>query len=41
MGHAHDPETKRRYSQWKSPEYLRPMKAGQVRSKVEVLLIVL
>jgi len=38
--YGYDPETKCQSSQWKSAESQRPKKVRQVRSKVEVMLIV-
>jgi len=38
--YGYDPETKRQSSQWKSADSPRPKKARQMRSKVEVVLIV-
>jgi hypothetical protein len=38
--YGYDPDTKQQSSQWKSPNYRRPKKARQVRSKVKSMLII-
>ncbi|XP_011867391.1 PREDICTED: putative uncharacterized protein FLJ37770, partial [Vollenhovia emeryi] len=38
--YGYDPETKRQSSQWKHPDFPRPKKARQVRSKIKVMLTV-
>ncbi|PRD17607.1 UNVERIFIED_CONTAM: hypothetical protein NCL1_63950 [Trichonephila clavipes] len=38
--YGYDPKAKQQSSQWKTPYSPRPKKAGQVRSKIKVMLIV-